>query len=59
MKKVHYNDLASLVGQEIGVSDWVQIDQDRVLRADPSVSVILTIDVTRSPGIGTRSSVPS
>ena len=30
MKKVHYNDLASLVGQEIGVSDWVQIDQDRV-----------------------------
>jgi hypothetical protein len=37
----------------------VQIDQDRVWRADPSVSVILTIDVTRSPGIGTRSSVPS
>lgn len=30
MKKVHYNDISSLVGQEVGVSDWVQIDQDRV-----------------------------
>lgn len=30
MKKVHYNDVASLVGQEIGASDWVVIDQDRV-----------------------------
>lgn len=30
MKTVHYNDLASLAGQEMGVSDWVLIDQDRV-----------------------------
>lgn len=30
MRKVHYNDLSSLAGQEIGASDWVQIDQDRV-----------------------------
>ena len=30
MKKVHYNDIQSLVGQEVGASDWVLIDQDRV-----------------------------
>ncbi len=30
MKKVHYNDLAAHVGQEMGVSDWVLIDQERV-----------------------------
>ena len=30
MKKVHYNDIQSLVGQEIGASEWVLIDQDRV-----------------------------
>jgi len=30
MKKVHYNDVASLAGQEIGVSDWVEIDQARI-----------------------------
>ena len=29
-KTVHYNDIESLVGQEIGVSDWVLVDQDRV-----------------------------
>ena len=29
-KKVHYNDLESISGQEVGVSDWVTIDQDRV-----------------------------
>ena len=29
-RTVHYNDLASLAGQEIGVSDWLTIDQDRV-----------------------------
>ncbi|BCW90079.1 putative enoyl-CoA hydratase 1 [Alphaproteobacteria bacterium SO-S41] len=29
-KTVHYNDVESLVGQEIGVSDWVLVDQDRV-----------------------------
>ena len=27
---VHYNDLESLIGQEVGVSDWVEIDQERV-----------------------------
>jgi hypothetical protein len=37
----------------------VQIDHDRVWQKAPSVSVELTIDVTRSPGIGTRTSVPS
>jgi hypothetical protein len=37
----------------------VQIDQDRVWQATPLVSVELTIDVTRSPGIGTGTSVPS
>ena len=38
----------------------VQIDQDRAWHKTPaSVSVQLTIDVTRSPGIGTRTSVPS
>lgn len=30
MKTVAFDDLASLAGQEIGVSDWVQIDQDRI-----------------------------
>ena len=29
-RTVHYNDLAALAGQEIGVSDWLTIDQDRV-----------------------------
>lgn len=30
MKEVDFKDLPSLVGQEIGVSDWVQITQERV-----------------------------
>jgi acyl dehydratase len=30
MKTVSYDDVASLVGQEVGVSDWVTIDQDRI-----------------------------
>jgi acyl dehydratase len=30
MRKVHYNDLAALAGQEVGTSEWVLIDQDRV-----------------------------
>ncbi len=30
MKTVHYNDVQSLVGQEIGASDWVEITQERV-----------------------------
>ena len=30
MKTVHYNDVQSLVGQEIGASEWVEITQDRV-----------------------------
>lgn len=30
MKTVHYNDIQSLVGQEIGHSEWVEIDQERV-----------------------------
>ncbi len=30
MREVSYGDLPSLVGQETGVSDWVQVDQDRV-----------------------------
>jgi len=29
-KSVAYNDVHTLVGQEVGVSDWLQIDQDRV-----------------------------
>ncbi len=29
-KIIDYADLESLVGQEVGVSDWHQIDQDRV-----------------------------
>lgn len=29
-RKVQYDELESLVGQEIGVSDWHVIDQDRV-----------------------------
>jgi acyl dehydratase len=29
-RTVHYNDIDTLVGQEIGVSDWVLVDQDRV-----------------------------
>jgi hypothetical protein len=38
----------------------VQIDQERAWHKTPeSASVQLTIDVTRSPGIGTRTSVPS
>ncbi len=27
-----FEDLPSLVGQEIGVSDWVEIDQDRITK---------------------------
>ena len=30
MKEVAYADVASLVGQEIGVSDWVEVTQERV-----------------------------
>ncbi len=30
MKTVDYDDLASLAGQEIGISEWVEIDQDRI-----------------------------
>ena len=30
MKEVSFNDLKGLVGQEIGVSEWVMIDQDRI-----------------------------
>ena len=30
MKEIAYTDLPKFVGQEIGVSDWVQIDQQRV-----------------------------
>lgn len=30
MKEVSFNDLSGLVGQEIGVSEWVTIDQDRI-----------------------------
>ena len=30
MKTVAYDELAGLAGQEIGVSDWVQIDQERI-----------------------------
>ncbi|MBU4568351.1 MAG: MaoC family dehydratase [Alphaproteobacteria bacterium] len=29
-RKISYADLESLVGQEVGVSDWHTIDQDRV-----------------------------
>ena len=29
-KEIAYADLNTLVGQEIGVSDWVLVDQDRV-----------------------------
>ena len=30
MQPVEMNDLPKLVGQEVGVSDWLEIDQDRV-----------------------------
>ena len=30
MRSVSFDELASLAGQEIGVSDWVVIDQDRI-----------------------------
>jgi acyl dehydratase len=30
MKVINYADLAKHVGQELGASEWVQIDQDRV-----------------------------
>ena len=30
MKSVAYDDLAGLAGQEIGTSEWVEIDQDRI-----------------------------
>jgi len=32
MREVAYADIKSLVGQEIGVSDWVEITQERVNR---------------------------
>lgn len=30
MREVAYSDLPSLVGQELGVSDWVEVTQERV-----------------------------
>ena len=30
MKTVAFDEVASLAGQEIGVSEWVQIDQERI-----------------------------
>lgn len=30
MKTVSYDEVAGLVGQEIGVSDWVEINQERI-----------------------------
>ena len=30
MKTINYKDIGQFVGQEIGVTDWVTIDQDRV-----------------------------
>ena len=30
MKTVSFDELSKLTGQEVGVSDWVQIDQDRI-----------------------------
>ena len=30
MKKIKYAEVAKHVGEELGVSEWVQIDQDRV-----------------------------
>ena len=32
MKTIRFEDLPSLAGQEIGVSDWVAIDQDRIAK---------------------------
>ncbi|MBV9992037.1 MAG: MaoC family dehydratase [Alphaproteobacteria bacterium] len=32
MKTVRFEDLPSLAGQEVGVSDWVTIDQDRIAK---------------------------
>jgi len=32
MKRVTFEDLPGLAGQEVGVSDWVEIDQDRINR---------------------------
>jgi acyl dehydratase len=32
VKTVTFEDLPTLVGQEIGVSDWVAIDQDRITK---------------------------
>lgn len=30
MRKVEYGDLARLAGEEVGVSDWLEVSQDRV-----------------------------
>lgn len=30
MKTISYDDVEGLAGQEMGVSEWVQIDQDRI-----------------------------
>jgi len=30
MKTVSFDDVSALAGQEVGVSDWVTIDQDRI-----------------------------
>ncbi len=30
MRRVAFDDVKGLIGQEIGVSDWVEIDQDRI-----------------------------
>ena len=32
MRKVHISELKSLVGQDVGVSDWFTLDQDRINR---------------------------
>lgn len=30
MKEVAFADLESIVGQEVGMSDWMEVDQDRI-----------------------------
>jgi acyl dehydratase len=30
MKTINYKDITQYIGQEIGVTDWIEIDQDRV-----------------------------
>ena len=70
MKPVEFKDLPGLVGQEVGVSDWVEITQERVnqfaeatgdfqfIHVDPEKAALTPFGGTIAHGFLTLSMVP-